>query len=433
GTFSPVSAGMASTLPLTFTTGASPLASDVLNSLNTIPGLAGNVSVFGGPGGPFTVVFNGALANTNVPQMTFTVAGGTTATPATVADGVGNETQTITLGGTSGGTFTPAFATVPSTLPLTFTPGSSPLASDVLNSLNTIPALNGNVMVFGAPGGPFTVIFNNLLGTANVPQLTFSTTGGTTATPATTAEGFGNEIQTLTLGGTSGGTATLSFNTVPGAPALTFVPGTSPTAADVLTHLNSIPALAGNVAVLGAPGGPFTIVFLAALAKTNVSQLTAATTGGTTATVATLAEGIGNVQDAIIATNPGVLAGKVTVTTAQVSSGANGQSGRVYLVTFDPSLGDVQMMTVSGAGASVAYLAQTRTETVSTLALNAGTGESADVNLAAGTVLAVNADSTIGGQLATVYTAPVPIQIQGAGSLALVSPGTTGATTRTFT
>src|SRR5206468_2822830 len=154
-----------------------------------------------------------------------------------------NETQTITLGGTSGGTFTPVFAGMASTMPLTFTTGSAPLASDVLASLNTIPALNGNVAVFGAPAGPFTVIFNNALGTANVPQMTFTVTGGTTATPATTAEGFGNEIQTLTLGGTSGGTATLSFNAVAGSTPLTFVPGTSPLASAVLAHLTPIPAL----------------------------------------------------------------------------------------------------------------------------------------------------------------------------------------------
>src|SRR5439155_8512259 len=52
------------------------------------------------------------LANANVPQFTTTVTGGTTATPATVNDGLGNEVQTFTLGGTSGGSFSPLFAGV---------------------------------------------------------------------------------------------------------------------------------------------------------------------------------------------------------------------------------------------------------------------------------------------------------------------------------
>src|SRR5262249_5441557 len=80
------------------------------------------------------------------------------------------------------------------------------------------------------------------------------------------------------------------------------------------------------------------------------------------------------------------LAGKVTVTTTQVTSAAAGQSGRFYLVVFDPSLGDVQQMTFAATGMAAAptglYLAQARTETINSLTLNAGTGESADVNLA---------------------------------------------------
>ena len=67
------------------------------------------------------------------------------------------------------------------------------------------------------------------------------------------------------------------------------------------------------------------------------------------------------------------------------------------------------------------------------LTLNAGTGEAADVNLAAGTVLIANADSTLGAQVGTLFPNPVSIEIQGSGSLGLVSPATTAAATRTYT
>ena len=124
------------------------------------------------------------------------------------------------------------------------------------------------------------------LANTNLPQFT---TVGVTATPAvgsvtTVRDGSGNELQSLTFGGTSGGTATLSFNGVAGTAAtvLTFTTGSSPTAAQVLASLNSIPALNGNVLVLGATTGPFTIIFTGALANTNVPQLTTTVTRNST-------------------------------------------------------------------------------------------------------------------------------------------------------
>ena len=44
-------------------------ANTVFNNLRTIPGLVGNIDVFGPNGGPFTVVFFNNLAKTDVPQM----------------------------------------------------------------------------------------------------------------------------------------------------------------------------------------------------------------------------------------------------------------------------------------------------------------------------------------------------------------------------
>src|SRR6185436_17377650 len=63
-----------------------------------------------------------------------------------------------------------------------------------------------------------------------------------------------NEVQTLTVTGTAGSTFTLNFNGSPASAPLTFTSGTSPTTAQVFTHLNSIAALTNNVGVTGANG-----------------------------------------------------------------------------------------------------------------------------------------------------------------------------------
>lgn len=52
---------------------------------------AGNVSVTGSPGGPYTVTFQGALADTNVAQMTSTPTGGTGTLTVATATGGGTE------------------------------------------------------------------------------------------------------------------------------------------------------------------------------------------------------------------------------------------------------------------------------------------------------------------------------------------------------
>src|SRR5439155_19291530 len=130
--------GTAASAALTWTAGTAPTAAAVQTNLNTIPALAGNVSVTGPDGGPFRIEFTAALGNANVPQITVATGGGTTATPLTLYDGSGNAVQTLTVGGTSGGSFTPQFAGTSGTA-LTFTTGASPTAAQVLASLNAIP------------------------------------------------------------------------------------------------------------------------------------------------------------------------------------------------------------------------------------------------------------------------------------------------------
>src|SRR5262249_52469973 len=136
---------------------------------------------------------------------------------ATVGDGSGNEVQTVTVGGTGlSGTFTLTFAgqTTGTNTP-TDTAGTPPCSQQALSTIGS-----GNVTVLGASttasGGTYLVVFTGALASANVPQITVGTNSLTGTTPtltlATQADGVGNEVQTVVLGGTSlGGTYTLTF------------------------------------------------------------------------------------------------------------------------------------------------------------------------------------------------------------------------------
>src|SRR5262249_5231228 len=128
------------------------------------------------------------------------------------------------------------------------------------------------------------------LANADLPQFTAAGTGSLT----TIRNGTGNTIETLALGGTSPGTLVVSFDAVASSnPALNFTARSAPTAADVLAHLNGIPALAGNVVVIGPAGGPFLIVLSGSFAATNVapSRFTFTSGTGTTATFTTTSAG----------------------------------------------------------------------------------------------------------------------------------------------
>src|SRR5262249_13429602 len=147
-------------------------------NLNTIPALAGNVQVAQGTGtaaNTYTITFTNGLTGTAVSALATNPTLGLNATIATT------------------------------------TPGSTPTAGNVQSSLNTIPALNGNVSVAGPTNGVYTVTFTNNLFGLNVQPLSVVASGGVTAVAATTRDGGINS------------------------------------ATDLLTALNTIPALAGNV------------------------------------------------------------------------------------------------------------------------------------------------------------------------------------------
>jgi len=101
------------------------------------------------------------------------------------------------------------------------------------------------------------------------------------------------EVQLLNLSGTSGGNFTPSFNNVPATFSIQYQTANNPTPGLLQQALETIPALAGNVTVSGANGGPFTITFKGTLTGQNVAQITNATTptGGTTASWTTSTQG----------------------------------------------------------------------------------------------------------------------------------------------
>lgn len=152
--------------------------------------------------------------------------------------------------------------------------------------------------------------------------------------------------------------------------------------------------------------------------------------------------GAGNDVQSRIEAIAGALLGNVTVTTVQYLSVAASPAdfGRLYLIKFNASLGDMQMLTASGAGLTpaaatltVTYIAQLQQETATgALTLNAGSGEAGNVSLGTGTILASGSPSVT--QLATLNnTAPEQVAISGAGTLAMSAPTSVAAVTYTVT
>src|SRR5262249_26866849 len=160
-------------------------AQQVLTQLSSIPALTGNVAVLGNPGGPFTILFQGAQSLTNILPLSASA----------------DSTASVSVTSIDGG------AILPSALPASA--GTLPTVGQVQTYLNSIPGLGGNVTVLGTAGGPFTLVYGGSLGltpSANLaltaqteptdglaPVTTLAGSGGPTNNPA-----IGNEIQTLT-------------------------------------------------------------------------------------------------------------------------------------------------------------------------------------------------------------------------------------------
>ncbi|MCY2986729.1 MAG: M36 family metallopeptidase [Planctomycetota bacterium] len=269
--------------------------------LNTIPALNGNVAVLGSNGGPFSLVFLNALAGANVSPLGTVLGAGTTAVVSTTTDGGSrHERQQLTFGGTiASGSFTLTYGANLTTGSIAWSATPSTLVNNIQAKLDGIFGA-GNTVVAAQTGSLVTITFTGQWADANLAQLTATPTltgSSPTLTVSTLSQGGANEVQTVALAGLVAGTMTLSYQGSSASFPLSFVPGISPTAAEVLAHLDSIPALTGNVSVLGAPAGPFTVVFRNALGGANVSALQAATTVGVMSTMATLANFTGGANE----------------------------------------------------------------------------------------------------------------------------------------
>ncbi|MCY2989590.1 MAG: Ig-like domain-containing protein, partial [Planctomycetota bacterium] len=280
----------------------------VENNLNTIPALNGKVTVIGANGGPYSIVFNGVpLAGTNVSLLGVGVSGATSATVTPVFDGgARSEVQQLTLGGViTGGTFTLTFGSNLTTGDITWSGTASTLITNIQAALDAIFGAT-NTLVASPSSNVYTIAFQNALANANLPQLTASsallTGAAPTVIPSTVLNGTGNEVQTLTLAGTADGTLTLSYDdgdgstvlplgTVTSGAAQSFSSAAPLTVAKVVAGLPA--PLSGKVAVLGATGGPFTIVFGSTLGNKNIRPLSTGFTGGATAIVGLVTDGGG--------------------------------------------------------------------------------------------------------------------------------------------
>jgi len=198
-----------------------------------------------------------------------------------------SEVQQVTFGGiineVAGSTFTLSFGNL-TTDNIEWSATPATLAGNIQTALNTMFGANWTAVaeVAGSGGTDYAVTFQNALENANLPELTAdgSRLEGTnpTVSVSTTQEGTGNDVQLLVLSGTDGGTLRLSYEGVEGTTGLTFEAGVSPTAEQVRTQLMTIDAVdedanENDVTVIGADGGPCTIVFHNDLAGKIVAML----------------------------------------------------------------------------------------------------------------------------------------------------------------
>lgn len=190
----------------------------------------GDVSVSGADGGPYTIIFGGQFAGTNVAVMTVSGASLNAAV---------NEVQSVKVDAT-GGSYTLSFGGY-TTSPIAFNASATTGTSSVRARLEALTSIGtGQVTVTGGPGDsggttPYTVTFAGTLVATNVAQLTGDSAGLT-----------------------GGGAALTLSTTTPGAPAGT-VAVTTPTegfaphagtAADPLRPLIAAATVDGQVRYL---------------------------------------------------------------------------------------------------------------------------------------------------------------------------------------
>ncbi len=202
---------------------------------------------------------------------------------------------------------------------------------------------------------------------------TIAVAGGTVAAAAvveaTKGTGIADEVQTVTLTGATGGTFTLTWDDT-GSNAQTTTPlAYNATGATVQTAMRALSNLAdADVTVTGSAGGPYTVTFLTAFAKTDVRMIVAndalLTPKNVTAAIAYNASAA-TMQSALEATTY-ITPGDVVVT--KPSAGE-------YTLTFGGALVDTNVAAVTtnvgsltgGAGTATVTTEQAGAATITTL------------------------------------------------------------------
>lgn len=226
--------------------------------------------------------FDGALAGTVVPTLYVILA--TTKPPISTTQ-VGsavipqNEIQSILMDDSStfddanfGTTFTLTYGGQ-TTAAIDFN-ASAATVETRLEALSTIASVSVT-----RSGQAFLVEFTGVDGNANVPQMTASVMSGSVSLTITiyadvTDPATGDpvdEVQVVSITGTAtGGTFTLTYSgQTTGNIAYDASAATVDAALEALSNIG-----AGDVAVTGSAGGPWTVTFGTALAGTNVAEMT---------------------------------------------------------------------------------------------------------------------------------------------------------------
>ena len=259
----------------------------------------------------------GSTSTTALGAVTVLSSGEYDASPATNAT---NEIQQLTFASNvTSGSFTITYNGQNSTS----IPWSS-IATTLIDSIQT--GLNnlfgaGNTVVSMAAGTTvaqtvFTITFTGNLANANLNQVTItsSTLNGGGVAPSTVLNGMGNEVQQLTLVGANPDTVQLSFNGVNATSTLP-APFAATTATAIQTNLGTIAALTNNITVLGANGGPYTIVFRntqAGINQNNISVVGTGTAAGSAVSLVSDGIGIAEVQQLLF--DPTVNGGSFVIT-----------------------------------------------------------------------------------------------------------------------
>jgi autotransporter-associated beta strand protein len=384
-------------------TGSTASVQNALNALSSIAGTGGTVTV-NQSSSVYTVMFGGKFVGINQPQLVATGSGGASVTVATLVDGDGAalELQSappaaiggiaagiqvfnehLTLSGTGNATFGDSVFNV-------LSQGDSmwrgPVSLQTSAVLQTQPG--SRIILFGAiddtantsPGGSDLTLSGGgnlaLAGANSYRGTTFVNQGILEILSSQALGGTGvAEVQTVTMGGSTSGTFTLSFNG-----ALTSSLSAGATAAQVQAALNALPTIggAGGSVTVSLAGKVYTITFGGQLLGFNQPTIVAVGSGGATATVATVVNGGGGTVVAngaslqlegslTVAGEPLIVQGQGLAQDDNLPEGwfaigpapaDNGQTdgteavtGRITGIVTDPTDGNIIYITTAGGGA----------------------------------------------------------------------------------